>query len=164
MSDTGFFPLLGFDTKAEFSADLWNRAQLRVQHLDEQAKTPARSNPTDAGLDLYNLEYGGVPHGSIRKFRTGIAVAIPDGYVGLICDRSSLGAKGLKVMGGVIDSGYRGEIIVALANATPHTQYLNPGDRIAQLLLIPVALPIAVRVDSLEETQRGSGGFGSTGA
>lgn len=164
MSDTEPVFIRWDNNPPEYSKDLWNRRELRVQLLHESAKLPTRSNPTDAGLDLYNLEYGGVPYGAVRKFRTGIAVAIPDGYVGLICDRSSLGSKGLKVMGGVVDSGYRGEVLVALSNTTTQTQYLQQGDRIAQLLLIPVALPQAVRVDSLEETQRGSGGFGSTGA
>ena len=91
------------------------------------------------------------------------AVAIPEGHVGLVADRSSLARRGLKTAGGVIDAGYRGELAVVVRNLAPEAIELAPGDRIAQLLIIPIATPAPVEVESLGETARGTGGFGSTG-
>jgi dUTP pyrophosphatase len=94
---------------------------------------------------------------------TGVAIAVPAGHVGLIADRSSLGKKGLKTAGGVIDAGYRGEVGVVLWNISKETFTLRKGDRVAQLLIVPIAVPAVREVDNLDSTKRGSGGFGSTG-
>jgi dUTP pyrophosphatase len=102
------------------------------------------------------------PHGR-QKIPTGIAVEIPPGYVGLIRDRSSLGGNGIIISGGVIDSDYRGEIIVCLNNLADMPHSFNAGDRIAQLVVVPCLQTAPVLVSFLSETKRGEGGFGSTG-
>ncbi|TBR22729.1 dUTP diphosphatase, partial [bacterium] len=94
---------------------------------------------------------------------TGIAMAIPAGYVGLVADRSSLARKGIKTAGGVIDAGYRGEVGAVLWNISREPVTLGRGDRVAQLLLVPVATPAVKEVKALSESKRGKGGFGSTG-
>jgi dUTP pyrophosphatase len=103
---------------------------------------------------------------SAIKIPTGIHVAIPSYFVGMICDRSSMGVKTVKVLGGIIDSIYRGEISVLLVNLTMQDQHFEAGSKIAQMLIIPVATPTITEVsdiDQLGKTERGDGGFGSTG-
>lgn len=100
---------------------------------------------------------------SLVKIDTHISVKIPEGYVGLIRDKSSIGSKGIIVCGGVIDSSYTGKIIVCLANTTNMPYNFRKGDKIAQLLIVPyITLPL-IEVNELEQTERGDGGFGSTG-
>ena len=95
---------------------------------------------------------------------TGIAMAIPDGFVGLVWPRSGLACKhGVQTLAGVIDSDYRGEIKVALTTCTKTTMSINQGDRIAQLLIMPVSMLECVEVGSLDDTERAASGFGSTG-
>ncbi len=134
-----------------------------MKKLDSESILPTRAHPEDAGLDLYNLESFVLEPGQGHMARTGIAMAIPQGYVGLVADRSSLGKKGLKTLGGVIDAGYRGEVKVLIRNLSLETLQLEAGDRIAQLLILPVQTPEVVEVEDLDETVRGMGGFGSTG-
>jgi len=143
---------------------------LPIKLLHDDAQIPTKKNFEDAGWDLYCLE--DVEVGSeVVKVRTGVAVSIPKGYVGLIWDRSGLGSKGLKVHGGVIDSGYTGEIFVCLSlPAQPerinvYTKHmLSKGDRIAQLLIQLVPLHVTwEEVDNLDVTDRGNLGFGSSG-
>ena len=137
---------------------------LKTLRINADAVLPTRAHPDDAGLDLYGLEdvYLEVGQGKVAK--TGVALALPPGHVGLIADRSSLAKKGIKTAGGVIDAGYRGEIQVVLWNISPDPVQLKRGERIAQLLILPIATPAVAEVTSLDETQRGLGGFGSTGA
>ena len=137
--------------------------ELRVQLLDAQAKAPTRAHPGDAGLDLYALESFRVEPGSVIRARTGVAVEIESGWVGMIADRSSLAFRGLKTAGGIIDAGYRGEVQVVLWNLSSEPMTLAAGDRLAQLLLIPVGLAAVIPVQDLSESTRGSGGFGSSG-
>lgn len=136
---------------------------LPVQRLHPEAKLPTRAHQDDAGLDLYALEDVTLESGKSGMARTGIAVALPAGHVGLVADRSSLAKRGLKTAGGVIDAGYRGEIGVILMNLSHERQELKKGERVAQLLIVPVATPTARAVASLDPTARGAGGFGSTG-
>jgi len=139
--------------------------QLKVKKLHPNAKMPSFAHATDAGLDLYAVAETTVPaHGRVLV-PTGLAMAIPDGYVGLVWDKSGISFKvGLKVIGGVADAGYRGEIFVALLNTTGTEYTFAAGDKVAQMLLQKVTHPAIVEVDSLEETARGHGSFGSTGA
>ena len=132
------------------------------------ATAPIRATEGSAGYDLavYNPErswYSFNP-GRVTEVRTGVSMAIPTGYVGLVYVRSSLGAQGLMLTNGtgVIDSDYRGEIILKL---TSHQEYLDidNGDRIAQIVITPIITPELEQVQTLDETQRGAGGFGSTG-
>jgi dUTP pyrophosphatase len=138
-------------------------ASLPILRLTPDATLPTRAHAHDAGLDLYALEDVLLEGGQGKAARTGVAFAIPEGYVGLIADRSSLGKKGLKTAGGVIDAGYRGEVQILLWNLTCESIQLKRGERIAQMLILPVATPAVTEVTTLDETARGSGGFGSSG-
>ncbi len=138
---------------------------MQVLKVDKNAQIPTRAHSDDAGLDLYSLMSVTLAPGEGLMLRTGIAMAIPRGHVGLIADRSSLGKKGLKTLGGVIDAGYRGEIQVLVRNLSSETLQIQAGDRCAQLLILPVAILGPVEVQSFESsTTRGEGGFGSSGA
>lgn len=133
------------------------------QKLHEQAQVPSRAYSGDAGLDLTTVETHTLQPGEGKIFKTGLATAIEPGYVGLVWDRSSMGKRGIKTLGGVIDSGYRGEIGVILWNLSNEAQEIKAGDRIAQLLFQAIATPSTVPVESLPPSDRNQGGFGSSG-
>lgn len=139
--------------------------ELKVKKLNPEAKLPTKNNITDAAFDLYALGYTHTPGSKVTKISTGIAIEIPEGYYGQIFDRSSMGVKGLTVFGGVIDSGYRGEIIVCLYNTADESSWhtVAAGDKIAQMVLLPVPQVQVVEVQELEESDRGEKGFGSSG-
>lgn len=136
---------------------------LKFKKLHPDAKVPIRAQIADAGLDLTTVESHTLAPGQGRIFKTGLAVEIDPGFVGLVWDRSSMGKRGIKSLGGVIDSGYRGEIGVILWNLSLETQEIKAGERIAQLLIQAVSTPQTTEADQLSETARGAGGFGSTG-
>lgn len=138
-------------------------AELPLKKLDLDTVLPTRAHADDAGLDLYGLEDAVVAPGEGRVLRTGVAVAVPAGHVGLVCDRSSMAKRGFKTAGGVIDAGYRGEIGVVVWNISREPQSVKKGERIAQMLVIPIATPAPIETDDLGATARGVGGFGSTG-
>lgn len=138
---------------------------VKFQQLHPDAVIPAYAKPGDAGLDLYTLDERVLMHGESNSFRTGIAVAIPEGYAGLILPRSGLAFKHqITVVNapGLIDSGYRGEIVVGLMNHGA-TYRVERGHKIAQLVIQPVAQVTLVQAEELSSTARGTGGFGSTG-
>ena len=135
---------------------------LQVKRLTSSAILPTRGSDGAAGLDLYADGAADAYPGDVVSVSTGIAVAIPHGYVGLVWPRSGLAAKrGVQVLGGVIDSDYRGEVRVMLTSTAPIK--INPGDRIAQLLIQPVGMCGVKEVSELPGTARGVDGFGSTG-
>jgi dUTP pyrophosphatase len=140
---------------------------LRVRRLDASARLPTRAYPGDAGLDLYALEDALLAPGERASIRTGVAVEIPDGQAGLVLPRSGLAAKhGISVVNapGLIDAGYRGELRVLLLNTDHSAPFeIAPGDRIAQLVLVRVETPEVVEVEELALSERGAGGFGSSG-
>lgn len=136
---------------------------LPIKKLDPAATLPTRAHADDAGLDLYALEDAALEPGAGKIVKTGVAVALSEGTVGLICDRSSMAKRGLKTAGGVIDAGYRGELGVVLMNLSRESQKVAKGERIAQLLVVPVLTPAVKEVADLGETARGVKGFGSTG-
>ena len=136
---------------------------LEIKKLHPEVKVPTRAYEHDAGLDLSSAETHTLKPGEGKIFKTGIAVALDPGFVGLIWDRSSMGKKGIKTLGGVIDSGYRGEVGVILWNISAETQTINFGDRIAQMLIQAVLTPQTKEVAHLSTTERGAGGFGSSG-
>jgi len=140
---------------------------LRIARLHERARLPTRAHDGDAGLDLYALEDAVLAPGERASVPTGIAVEIPPGQAGLVLPRSGLAARhGISVVNapGLIDSGYRGEVRVLLLNTDGEQSFeLSSGDRIAQLVLVRVELPTLVEVDSLTDSDRGVGGFGSSG-
>jgi dUTP pyrophosphatase len=141
--------------------------ELRFQRLREEATIPTRAHEGDAGLDLYAAEAAHIGPGERWSVGTGVAVEIPDGHAGLVLPRSGLAREhGIALVNspGLIDSGYRGEIRVLLLNTDPaETFRLAPGDRIAQLLVTPVASAEPVEAEALAESARGAGGFGSSG-
>ena len=141
--------------------------EIAVKLLDPAIGVPVRAHSDDAGVDLQSCVDTVLEPGHRELIPTGIAVAIPVGYVGLIHPRSGLAARsGLSIVNtpGTIDSGYRGELKVCLINTDPETPItIHRGDRIAQLVIQKVELPEFVRVDELDDTERGSGGYGSTG-
>ena len=139
-----------------------------VKILDPRAKLPTYGSDHAAGADLYALTHGPVEiaPGGTALIRTGIAIAVPQGYVGLVYARSGLATKqGLAPANkvGVIDADYRGEVMVFLHNHGGHPQTVEDGERIAQLVITPCLTAQFQTVDELDETQRGSAGFGSTG-
>lgn len=141
--------------------------KLRIKRLHEQAILPRRQMAGDSGLDLYALLPDGpvtIPPGERLLLRTGIAIELPEGFEGQVRPRSGLTARnGVQAALGTIDVGYRGEVQVALFNLSYRQHRVLDGDRIAQLVVCPVALPEVEEVDTLTETERGLGGFGSTG-
>jgi dUTP pyrophosphatase len=141
---------------------------LRVLRLDGRATLPTRAYPGDAGLDLHALEGAVLEPGERASIATGIAVEIPEGQAGLVLPRSGLAARhGIAVVNapGLIDAGYRGEIKVLLLNTDRAGAFtVAPGDRIAQLVLVRVETPEVVEAQELAISERGIGGFGSTGS
>lgn len=142
--------------------------ELRFERLDEAARLPTRANPDDAGLDLYAAEPATVtPAGGRASIGTGLAVEIPPGHAGLVLPRSGLAARDgvtLANAPGLVDPGYRGELRVLLLNTDPeHAFEIEPGDRIAQLVLTPFVEADAIQVPQLSASARGDGGFGSSG-
>jgi dUTP pyrophosphatase len=140
---------------------------LPFTRLSEEARAPTQAHPGDAGFDLYAAEGVTLPPGARASIGTGIAVAIPDGLAGLVLPRSGLAARhGITLVNapGLIDSGYRGEVRVLMLNTDrDETFEVSVGDRVAQLLLVRFEAPVPEEVESLDETVRGSGGFGSSG-
>jgi dUTP pyrophosphatase len=143
------------------------RLPVRIANPESHPLTrqiPSRGSDHAAGLDLYAAVSAHLPKGSRAVIPTGIAIAIPEGYVGLVWPRSGLAVKrGLDVMAGVIDADYRGEVGVVLINHGQEDVLICEGERIAQLLIQPVLMAEPVEVSELPETDRGAGGFGSTG-
>lgn len=145
-----------------------NNQKVKIKKLNDLAKVPVHGSEAAAGYDLYaatNFPVFVHPHETV-KVGTGLSMQIPQGYWGAIYARSGLATKmGLRPANcvGVIDSDYRGEVIVAVHNDFPDPQVINLGERIAQFILIPQIGVEFEEVESLEETDRGEGGFGSTG-
>ena len=138
-----------------------------VRRIDAELPVPQYAHPGDAGIDLYSAEDVTIAAGERVVVRSGVALAIPEGYAGLVVPRSGLASSsGLSMVNtpGVVDSGYRGEVRVVLINHDREEPIeISRGDRIAQLLVVPVARADVIEVDSLPPSERGSGGFGSTG-
>lgn len=145
-----------------------DRVDVLVTMIDPDLPVPAYEHPGDAGLDLRSRESLRLGPGQRAMVPTGVTLALPPGYVALVCPRSGLAARhgiGLVNAPGVIDAGYRGEISVVIINHDPATDYeIQRGDRIAQLLVQPVSMAALVPVERLPGSHRGSGGFGSTGS
>ena len=140
--------------------------KIPVQRLDPALPLPMRAHPGDAGLDLLAREDAALQPGERTLMPTGIAVAIPEGFVGLVSPRSGLAIReGLSVVNGpgVVDSGYRGELKVVLINLGHDVISIKRGERIAQIVVAPVLAADLVEVEELPPSRRGEDGFGSTG-
>ena len=131
--------------------------------LDPLAYLPRRAHDEDAGFDLFSPKYDLVPARGSCVIDTGVHIAIPKGYAGLIVPKSGLNFHNGILSDGLIDSGYTGSIRVKLYNLTDRSYEIRPMDKISQIVFIQVADPMLVMTDKLEETDRGDGGFGSTG-
>jgi dUTP pyrophosphatase len=140
--------------------------ELLLKRLREEAVVPKRAYAGDAALDLAACERVELAPGARAVVSTGVAVAIPEGYAGFVQPRSGLAARhGIAVVNspGLIDAGYRGELKVVLLNTDRGERFVvEPGMRIAQLVVVPIATPDPVEVDELPESERGERGFGSS--
>lgn len=138
--------------------------KIKIQKIKD-VKIPNYAHDGDAGLDIYSAEDDYILKPGERKgFPTGIKMEIPDGYVGLIWDKSGLASKyGIKTMAGVIDSTYRGELIIVLINSGSENYLVEKNTKIAQMLVQKIERAEIEKVESLDETERGKEGFGSTG-
>lgn len=138
--------------------------EIKIKLLQDLAQVPTRANENDAGFDLYSTVDTIVPSQTRKTVSTGIALEMPEHLAGLIWPRSGLSVKsGLDVLAGVVDSGYRGEIIVCLYNTSHDNVYIKRGDRIAQIIFQEVPRVSLLLSESLGSSQRGSNNFGSTG-
>ncbi len=137
--------------------------KMRVKRISPSAKLPCYQHPGDAGLDLFSAVDEVVAAGEVKAIATGIKMAIPEGFVGLIWDKSGLSLAGVHRLAGVVDAGYRGEVRVVLANLGREPFFVQKGMKIAQMLIQPVMAVEIEAVEDLDETPRGEGGFGSTG-
>ncbi len=131
--------------------------------LDEGAIMPLRAHPFDAGLDLFAREDTVIPARGGAVFDTGVHAEIPEGYAGFIKSKSGLNVKRNIQAEGVIDAGYTGPIVVKVYNHGERDELIRAGEKLTQLVILPIALPDLELVESLAETERGAGGFGSTG-
>lgn len=138
--------------------------QFKVKKLNEQAKLPTKGHPGDAGMDFYTVDRVVFPPGEQVRVHTGVAIEIPEGCVGLLWDKSSVSFNmGLKSMGGVIDAGYRGEIIINLLNTGTREVIMEKGQKVAQMVIQKFEDCDIVEVSELTDTVRGEGREGSTG-
>jgi dUTP pyrophosphatase len=136
---------------------------LKVLRLDPSAILPRKAHPTDAGYDIACPSALALPPKEVTMVHTGIACEFPAGHWGLLRDRSSIAKHGVFVVAGVLDEGYRGEIVVAMYNSNDRWSHYLPEHRVAQLILLPTVSHGVEEVDRVSDTPRGSGGFGSTG-
>ncbi len=137
--------------------------QIKIKRLHPDAKLPNFAREGDVGLDLYSLEEKTLQPGEHAILFTGFALEFPNGYAAIVKDKSSVSKAGLHTMGGVFDAGYRGEYNVHLVNLSDTAYTVEKGDKIAQIVMLKVEHPEIIEVDELSESERGTGGFGSTG-
>ncbi len=139
--------------------------QLKVKKLEADAKLPTKGHPGDAGIDFYALEEVIFEPGSQMRVRTGIALEIPEGFVGLVWDKSGISFnKSLKIVGGVIDAPFRGEFVASMVNLSKETQTLEKGQKFTQMLIQKFEDCDIVESETLSDTVRGEGREGSTGS
>lgn len=137
---------------------------LKIKKLHKEAILPRFAHDTDSGMDLFALKDKVVKPGEIAHIETGIAIELPKGYAALIWDKGSISmVHGLKVLGGVGDSGYTGDYTVGLINLSKKDYKIEKGSKVAQLLIQKVEHPKITEVKELKKTKRGTGRFGSTG-
>lgn len=137
--------------------------RIKVKKLKQEAKLPKYHHPGDIGMDLYAMETVTIPPMGHHRFWHGFALEFPENYGAIIMDKSSISKAGLKTMGGVFDAGFRGEYNTHLVNLSDEPYTVETGDKVAQLVVIPVAIVELEETDTLSDSARGEGGFGSTG-
>lgn len=137
---------------------------VRIKKLNPEAIVPAYAHEGDAGMDVFSVSEVVLAPGERAIIPTGIAMAVPQGYVALVWDKSGRAVKeGLTTMAGVIDAGYRGEVGIVMLNTSSESVIIPKHEKVAQILIQPVVSPQLEEVDDLDDTSRGEGGFGSTG-
>ena len=137
--------------------------KIKIKKLKENAKLPKYHHPGDVGMDLYSMETVTIPPLGHYRFWHGFALEFPGGYAGIIMDKGSISGAGLTHMGGVYDAGYRGEYNTHLVNLSDKSYTFEEGDKVSQLVIVPVEIVELEETDTLSESARGEGGFGSTG-
>ena len=138
--------------------------KIKIKKLSEDAKLPTYAHFDDAGVDLYAVADVNMKPGERVQIPTGLAMELPVGYVGLIWDKSGLSHRqGLKTLGGVLDSGYRGEILIGMINLSDEDYKIEKGHKVAQMIIQEKITAEFEEVDRLDESERGAGGIGSTG-
>ncbi len=137
--------------------------KLKIKKLKENAILPKYAHPGDVGLDLYAMEEFVIPPGGHARIYHGFALEFPIGYAAIVKDKGSISKAGLHTMGGVFDAGYRGEYNTHLVNLSNESYTVEVGDKVAQLIIYPVAIAELEETDTLSESDRGAGAFGSTG-
>ncbi|MEP6819248.1 MAG: dUTP diphosphatase [bacterium] len=158
-------PIRSLDSSLPDDAANSELRHLSFKRLDPRATLPTRGSSQAAGLDIYSIEEVDIEPKQRALVRTGLAVAIPEGYYGRVAPRSGLATKhGLDVLAGVIDADYRGEIGCLLYNSGGETIHLPASSKVCQLIVERIITPEAMWSDEISETDRGGGGFGSTGS
>ena len=137
---------------------------IKFQKILDEAIIPHYAHPGDAGMDIFSAEEAIIKAGERKNIKTGVKMELPDGFVGLVWDKSGLALKnGIKTMAGVIDADYRGEIGIVLVNLSENDYKIEKGQKIAQMLIQKVERAEIEEARELSETKRGEGSFGSTG-
>lgn len=137
--------------------------KIKIKKLKENAKLPTYHHPGDVGMDLYSMETVIIPPMGHYRFWHGFAMEFPIGYAAIVKDKSSISKAGLHQMGGVFDAGYRGEYNTHLVNLGSEPYTVEEGDKVSQLIIYPVVIAELEETDTLSESARGEGMFGSTG-
>jgi len=137
--------------------------KIKIKKLREEAKLPSYAHPGDVGMDLYAMEDFVINPGEHARIWHGFALEFPEGYAAVVMDKSSISKAGLAHMGGVFDAGYRGEYNTHLVNHSKEPYKIEKGDKVSQLVILPVSIVELEEVENLSESSRGEGAFGSTG-
>lgn len=137
--------------------------QIKVKKLKDNAKLPTYAHPGDVGMDMYAMETVTIPPMGQHRFFHGFALEFPIGYGAFVMDKSSISKAGLQTMGGVFDAGYRGEYNTHLINLSSESYTVEIGDKVGQLVIVPVSIAELELVEELTDSSRGMGAFGSTG-
>jgi dUTP pyrophosphatase len=137
--------------------------QIKVKKLKENARLPSYAHPGDVGMDVFAMESVTILPGGHYRFFHGFSMELPEGYGAFFMDKSSISKAGLKTMGGVFDAGFRGEYNSHLVNLSDVSYHVEAGDKVAQIVILPVTRAELLETDELSESSRGEGQFGSTG-
>lgn len=159
----GIYATMQVIQKEVIQKELDRPLTVRMKKLYSNSVLPFYAKPGDAAMDLYATSSGAIEGGGMLLVGTGVAMEIPEGYFGSIRERSGLARKGIGVGGGVVDSGYRGEVCVLLRNLSGHRFFFSAGERIAQMVVQPYARVEVEVVKEVSGSERGEDGFGSTG-
>lgn len=136
---------------------------IKIKKLKENAKLPRYIHPGDVGMDLFSMEKVVINPGERHFFYHGFAMEFPEGYAAIVKDKSSISKAGLTQMGGVFDAGFRGEYNTLLVNLSSEPYTVEEGDKVSQIVILPVVIAEIEETDTLSDSSRGTGAFGSTG-